>query len=194
MQEPRPQAFGRRGGTMWGSTRPTQLLCSLQAQTPVASVATIWARGPVSARVTIIFLDKDVCVPDSPRKGHERRWDSDSGESRHQGGQQALWAGTGSTGIRPSTPGEGSHLSWLHAPRSLAFGFCLGPSQWAPLEAPTVKNLPAMREIWVRSLDWEDPLEKGVATHCSILAWRFPWTEQSGRLHGVRESWAGLSE
>ena len=38
------------------------------------------------------------------------------------------------------------------------------------------KNLPAMREIWVQSLGWEDPLEKGKATHSSILAWRIPWT------------------
>ena len=40
----------------------------------------------------------------------------------------------------------------------------------------TVKNLPAAWEIWVRSLGWEDPLEKGKATHSSILAWRIPWT------------------
>ena len=39
-----------------------------------------------------------------------------------------------------------------------------------------VKNLPAMRESWVRSLGWEDPLEKGTASHSSILAWRIPWT------------------
>ena len=45
--------------------------------------------------------------------------------------------------------------------------------------ARLVKNPPAMTETWVRSLDWEDPLEKGKATHCSILAWRIPWTVQS---------------
>ena len=39
-----------------------------------------------------------------------------------------------------------------------------------------VKNLPAMQETWVRSLGWDDPLEKGTATHSSILAWRTPWT------------------
>ena len=39
-----------------------------------------------------------------------------------------------------------------------------------------VKNLPAMQETWVRSPDWEDPMEKGTATHSSILAWRIPWT------------------
>ena len=44
-----------------------------------------------------------------------------------------------------------------------------------------VKNLPAMRETQVLSLDQEDPLEKGMATHSSILAWRIPWTEEAGR-------------
>ena len=44
----------------------------------------------------------------------------------------------------------------------------------ASLVAQLVKNPPAMRETWVRSLGWEDPLEKGKATHCSILAWRIP--------------------
>ena len=48
-----------------------------------------------------------------------------------------------------------------------------------------VKNLPARQETWVRSLDGEDPLEKGMATHSSILAWRIPWTEEPGRLQFV---------
>ena len=47
---------------------------------------------------------------------------------------------------------------------------------WAPLVAQLVKNLPTMQETWVRSLGWEDPLEKGKATHSNILAWRIPWT------------------
>ena len=47
---------------------------------------------------------------------------------------------------------------------------------WASLVAQLVKNLPAMRETWVPSLGWEDPLEKEMATHSSILAWRIPWT------------------
>ena len=47
---------------------------------------------------------------------------------------------------------------------------------WASLVAQLVKNLPAMWETWVRSLGWEDPLEKGKATHSSVLAWRIPWT------------------
>ena len=48
-----------------------------------------------------------------------------------------------------------------------------------------VKNLPAMQETWVRSLGQEGPLEKGMATHSSILAWRIPWTEEPGRLHSL---------
>ena len=48
--------------------------------------------------------------------------------------------------------------------------------------AQMVKNLPAMQETWVRSLGQEDPLEKEMATHSSILAWRIPWTEEPGRL------------
>ena len=47
---------------------------------------------------------------------------------------------------------------------------------WASLVAQLVKNLPAMRDTWVRSLCWEDPLEKGKATHSSILSRRIPWT------------------
>ena len=49
-------------------------------------------------------------------------------------------------------------------------------NMWASLVAQLVKNLPAMRETWVRSLSWEDPLEKGKAIHSSILAWRIPQT------------------
>ena len=53
---------------------------------------------------------------------------------------------------------------------------------WASLLAQVVKNLPATWETWVRSLGWEDPLEEGMATQSSILAWRTPWTEGPGRL------------
>ena len=48
-----------------------------------------------------------------------------------------------------------------------------------------VKSLPAMQETWVRSLVGEDPLEKEMATHSSILAWRIPWTEEPGRLQSM---------
>ena len=54
----------------------------------------------------------------------------------------------------------------------------------------TVKNIPAMRETRLPSLGWEDPLEKGMATHFSIIAWRIPWTEEPGELQfiGHKES------
>ena len=51
--------------------------------------------------------------------------------------------------------------------------------------AQTVKNLPVMQKVWVRSLGRENPLEKGMATHSSIVAWRIPWTEEPGRLQSM---------
>ena len=55
----------------------------------------------------------------------------------------------------------------------------------ASLVAQTEKNLPAMQETWVRSLGWEDPIEKGIATHSSIPAWRIQWTEEAGGLESM---------
>ena len=55
----------------------------------------------------------------------------------------------------------------------------------ASLVVQTVKHLPAVRETWVRSLGWEDPLEKEIATHSSTIAWKIPWTEEPGRLQSV---------
>ena len=69
----------------------------------------------------------------------------------------------GTTGIHqdpPRHPGIYSHLS----------------VKWAFLVAQLVKNPPAMQETWVQSLRWKDPLEKGMATHSSILAWRISWS------------------
>ena len=56
---------------------------------------------------------------------------------------------------------------------------------WASLVAQMVQNLPGMQETWVRSLSREDPLEKGMVTHSSILAWGIPWTEEPGGLQSV---------
>ena len=58
---------------------------------------------------------------------------------------------------------------------------------WTSLVAQMVKRLPAMQESWVRSLGWEDPLEKGMATHSSTLAWEIPWTEEPG---GLQSMWS----
>ena len=66
----------------------------------------------------------------------------------------------------------------------------------ASLGAQTAKCQPAMQETWARSLGQEDPLEKGMATHSRILAWRIPWREETGRLHtvhGVPKSQTRLS-
>ena len=51
--------------------------------------------------------------------------------------------------------------------------------------AQLVKNLPSMQETWVRALGWEDPLEKDMATHSSILAWKIPWTEEPAGLQST---------
>ena len=66
-------------------------------------------------------------------------------------------------------------------------GYLISANQYdgTSLVAQTVKNLPAMWETWVQSLGWENPLEKGIATHSSILAWRIPWTEEPGRLQSM---------
>ena len=56
---------------------------------------------------------------------------------------------------------------------------------YASLVAQMVKRLPAVQETRVQSLGWEDPLEKEMATHSSILAWKIPWTEEPGRLQSM---------
>ena len=64
------------------------------------------------------------------------------------------------------------------------------------LVAQTIKNPPAMRETWVWSLGWDDPLEEGMATHSSILAWRIPMDRRAwwATVHGVTKSWTQLSD
>ena len=64
-------------------------------------------------------------------------------------------------------------------------------SIWASLVAQTVKNLPAMQEAQVQSRGGEDPLETGMAAHCSILAWGIPWTEEPGGLWSTGPQRAG---
>ena len=59
--------------------------------------------------------------------------------------------------------------------------------------AQTVKNLPAMQETQGQSLGWENSLEKGMATHSSILAWRIPWTEEPGGLQSMGHERVGLN-
>ena len=75
-----------------------------------------------------------------------------------------------------------------------ALSKCFLPLCWASLVAQTVKHLSAMQETWVQSLGWEDPLEKEMAAHSSILAWKIPWTAEPARLQfmgsqRVRHDW-----
>jgi len=92
-------------------------------------------------------------------------------------------------------------LSLCRSPWKLLFisldSLCLylrSPGVQVSLVAQLVKNLPAVWEIWVWSLGWEDPLEKGTATHSSILAWRIPWTVWSMGLQRVEQDlWLPLS-
>ena len=76
-------------------------------------------------------------------------------------------------------------MSLLQDYKTYFFAAKLHSSQFLTLNslvAQTVKNLPAMWKIWVHSLGWEDPLEKGTATHSSIPAWSIPWAEEPGGL------------
>ena len=57
--------------------------------------------------------------------------------------------------------------------------------QYLHLVAQMVKNLPALQDTWLQSLGWEDPVEKGMAIHSSILAWKTAWTEGPGRLQSM---------
>ena len=56
---------------------------------------------------------------------------------------------------------------------------------WASSVAQMRRNLRAMQETWIQPLGWEDPVEKGMATHSNVLVWRIPWTEEPGRLQFV---------
>ena len=88
----------------------------------------------------------------------------------------------GGSAAKESACNAGDPSSISGAGRSAGKG--IGYPIWyslASLVTQLVKNPPAMWETWVRSLGWEDPLEKGLATHSRILAWRIPWTERGQR-------------
>ena len=70
--------------------------------------------------------------------------------------------------------------AWVHFLANAA-----NSSSWASLVAQMVKNLPAMQETEVQSPSQKDPLDKGIATHSGILAWRIPWIEEPGRLQST---------
>ena len=83
------------------------------------------------------------------------------------------------------------HLGRLSFPYHIYIYIVYVYSSWVSLVAQTVKHLPIMRETWVRSLGQEDPLEKEMATHPSIHAWKIPWTEEPGRLQSMGSQRAG---
>ena len=83
--------------------------------------------------------------------------------------------------------------------RSLPWPLCLRQypqslPAWGFPVAQMVKNMPAMQETGVQSLGWEDPLEKGMATHSNILAWRILWTEELGGLQSMRGNESNMTE
>ena len=95
--------------------------------------------------------------------------------SMDRGAWQATVHGVAKSQTRLSDQQTDTRLntrSYLQHAGSLVAAYAI----WASLVAQLVKNPPAMREMWVQSLGWEDPLEKGKSTHSSILAWRIPWT------------------
>ena len=108
--------------------------------------------------------------------------------------RQEYWSG-----LPCSSPGALSNLGIELASTCVS---CLAGRyfvHWATWEvhvvAQTTKCPPARQETWVWSLDWEDPLDMGIAIHSNILAWRIAWTEKSGGLevHGVAQSWTRLN-
>ena len=81
------------------------------------------------------------------------------------------------------TPGQAS-IPGLGRSSGEGIGYPLLYS-WASLVAQLIKNPSAMQETWVRSLGWDDPLEKEMATHSSILIWKIPWVEEPGGLQSL---------
>ena len=95
----------------------------------------------------------------------------------------------GSSASKESTCNAGDPGSISGSGRSAGKGIGYPPQySWASLVSQLVTNLPARWETWVRSLGWEDPLEKGMATHSSILTWRIPRTIYSMRSQRVRHN------
>ena len=95
--------------------------------------------------------------------------------------------------MKVTTKHENSLASELPPDRKYNFALLsvMSPCGWTSLVAQTVKRLPTMRETWVRSLGCEDLLEKEMATHSSILAWKIPWREEPDRLQSMGSQRAG---
>ena len=77
-------------------------------------------------------------------------------------------------------------LKWKHSQRRSKAFFCFcTQARWHSLVAQMIKNLPAVQETCVQSLDWKDPLEKGMTTHSSICTWRIPWMAKPGWIQSI---------
>ena len=140
----------------------------------------------------------DVCL-----HNHRRSWMSYSTEAP----PQHLWRGEAPPDPQNATVQGNNRNCWFlialspfisFTQQTFCLCFCFScRHEWigGSLVAQMVKNLPVMQETHVWSPNQEDPLEKGMATHSSILAWRIPWTEEPGRLQSmglqrVRHDWA----
>ena len=118
-------------------------------------------------------------------------WSFLAGGSLHLGASILFWVFPDSSVGEESTCSAGDPGLIPGSGRSAGEGIGHPPQcSWASLLAQLVKNLPAMQETWVRSLGWEDPLEKRKATHSSVLAWRIPWTLKTVGLQRVGHDWA----
>ena len=125
-------------------------------------------------------------------------------EKKSQRNHKRLWGGTSFVvqWLRlpaPNAGGPGSILGPETRSHMPQLRFCmqqLRPSTDFGEVAQMVDNLPAMPETWVQSLGWEDPLEEGMATHSSILAWRIPMDRGAWQaaVYGVAKSWTRLSD
>ena len=91
--------------------------------------------------------------------------------------------GTGEPGGLPSMGSHRVGHDWSNL--AAAAAAATNTHTWTSLVALTVKRLPIMREIWVQSLGWKDLLEKEMATYSSVLAWKIPWMEETGRLQSI---------
>jgi len=92
------------------------------------------------------------------------------------------------------TDGRGRRGSDSLGMNQVHYVYCELYFYWASLVDQLVKNPPAMQDTWIQSLGWEDPLEEGMATDSSILAWRIPWTEEPGRQQSIGSNELDMTE
>ena len=170
--------------------RPSKAIKWVDFTSRVSSGSMMGPVRPAVSRVTGVIKPFGLDL----RDWTQRSWQGRCGQMSQWGlrgsASQARLAGSAfpSVGRETWLPLPCSSQNWIRKWNGHFLGL-----PW--LEVQIVKKLPAMQETWVRSLGWEDTLEKGMVTLSSILAWRIPWTEELGgpqsmRLEGVRHAWA----